>query len=180
MDDLLQIEYPDRVIAIKEIKTASDITDSFVSAMKAAVETLDSDLLVETSDEEGIARREKILGISPSDTDTLDDRRYAVLVKWYDDGVYTEQRLRERLNRLVSADMYTLTIDTQNQLLTLKISLKSKAMIDTIKDMIESIVPLHVKLDISLLYNSWTMISGMTWTALSANTWQHWREDVLE
>jgi hypothetical protein len=177
--ELNNIEYPEKVINIKDVKAASDVTDKMMSILTGYLDEMDENILVETADEVGIARREKILGITPLDTATLEERRYNVLVKWYDKGVYTEKTLRDSLTKLVGSDMYTLNIDTQNQILTLKISLKTKSMIKAVTDLVESIVPLHIVVNASLLYNNWDMLSTKTWSDLSAHTWQYWREEVL-
>ena len=63
----------------------------------AVDEVLDTQF-VSTAGERGIARYEKIFGITPMDTDTLDERRFRVLAKINAQLPFSIRRLRQQLS----------------------------------------------------------------------------------
>lgn len=65
-----------------------------------------------TADEKGISRYEEILGILPSDTDTLEMRRARVHDRWINKLPYTVRTLEDRLTELLGGDhKFSLTSD---------------------------------------------------------------------
>lgn len=75
-----------------------------LAKVTTAINNLNADLHIATATEEGIARREKIYGIKPSDTATLEERRFALRLRAADSREYTEKYLRQQLDNLVGAD----------------------------------------------------------------------------
>lgn len=63
---------------------------------------------IETADEYGISRFEKLLKIYPSKDDTLESRRLRVQVRWFDELPYTLITLLEKLIMLCGKDNFTL------------------------------------------------------------------------
>ena len=173
------IEYPEHVFNIKEIRALSVAIDIEMEKLGIELDNMDLDTSIEESTERGIARREKILGIVPYDTATLEDRRQVVATLWSDRAVYTEEYLRRYLARTIGESNYRLTVDYTNQTFKLLISLENKILFGTVKDFMEKIVPLHVTLDVDLLYNTWGKIPPRTWDDVDEQNWSHWKSDVL-
>ncbi len=75
-----------------------------------------------TADEDGLSRYEEMMGIYPSEEDTLESRRLRVQTKWFNSVPYTMKAFIQRLEALcgvgnfeISGDFetgYTLRIDT--------------------------------------------------------------------
>ena len=63
---------------------------------------------IETADEYGISRFEKLLKIYPSKDDTLESRRLRVQIRWFDELPYTLITLLEKLIMLCGKDNFTL------------------------------------------------------------------------
>lgn len=80
---------------------------------------------IDTADEYGIGRLEKMLGILPMDTDTLEIRRLRVKLRWNNTIPYTLRALKNKLAELVGdtgylvdaseLDRYKIGIDIINQ-----------------------------------------------------------------
>lgn len=133
-----------------------------------------------TATEEGIVRREKIYGIVPSDTATLEERRFALRLRAADSREYTEKYLRQQLDNLVGADNYRMTINYEELSMQLLLSLGSKAKETEVKKLLSAVVPLHINLAFSLLYNTWEQVTnGKAWDELKAKTWNDWKENPL-
>ena len=75
----------------------------------AADAVLDAQFL-STAGEYAIQRYEKIFGITPMDTDTLDERRFKVLTRINTQLPFSVRRLRQQLATLCGADGYKLEV----------------------------------------------------------------------
>lgn len=173
------IEYPAHVWNMEEIKALSAVIDKWITADCNELDSMDNNLFVLTSDLAGVKRRENILGISPLDSDTLEERRYKVLLKWYDTYPYTEADLNNRLTRLCTDGNYSLTIDSTAMTLEVKLGLSNKKNFTAMLELLEELVPLHIATTVSLLYNRNSTLSQFTHAQLAAYTHTQLREDVL-
>lgn len=75
----------------------------FVLVWKAADEIL-ANQFQSTADEKGISKYEEMLGIFPSDTDTLEMRKARVHDRWINKLPYTVRTLEDRLTELLGGD----------------------------------------------------------------------------
>lgn len=66
---------------------------------------------IETATEYGIARLEKIAGLTPTEGETLDSRRFRLLAKYTEKVPYTDETLEERLASLCGSGNYTIVRD---------------------------------------------------------------------
>lgn len=73
----------------------------FVLVWVAAEQVLQNEF-IETADEYGISRFEKILNILPSKEDTLESRRSRVQARWFNTVPYTMKALISKLIALVA------------------------------------------------------------------------------
>ena len=97
----MQLEYPEIILEIDEIKAIYDAEEDVGTAVTKEIENTDLDIAISTATENGIARREKVMGIKAQDTDTINDRRFRVMIKWYDDYPYTLNDLLKRMDNLI-------------------------------------------------------------------------------
>jgi Uncharacterized protein conserved in bacteria (DUF2313). len=177
---LVNVELPEHVTNIKDISEYLKAKDIQMEKLSAAYDEVEADILISTSYESGIARREKILGITPQSTYTLDERRFIVMSLWYDTVPYTEKKLRQRLDNLCGAGNYVLTIDYANQTATCKLNLGSKNNYSAMCKLLDDLLPVHIVLTTTLLYNTHRVLSAYTHKQLSAYTHQQLRENVFE
>lgn len=107
----VNVEYPEAILNIKDIKASIDAGDKVGDVLERALFELDNDICIRSSEESGITHREKILGINPRDTDSIEDRRLEVLLRWYDSPLYTETVLRQKMDATLGENQYVLNID---------------------------------------------------------------------
>ena len=75
----MEFEVPQVISNIKEITAVYNMNDKIdLTQLTAALE---DDLLTFTATLRGIKRREREYGITPKDTDTLEDRRYRIFLE---------------------------------------------------------------------------------------------------
>lgn len=173
----IKVNYPEIVLGIRDVKAAIDAGDKVGTMLEKAVEELDANISIKTAAESGIARREKILNIKPLDSASLEDRRLEVLLRWWSMPMYTENTLRQKLDSVLGAGQYTLTIDLEQKIVSCQIELTRKLMITAIQDLFEQMIPLDYLLDISLRYNQYKRFVIYTYAQLKSYTHKQLREE---
>lgn len=138
----IKITYPDVVLNIKDIKTSIDAGDKVGNVLESHVQEMINNITIKESELSGIEHRERVLGIKPLDTATLEERRLEVLIRWYDMPLYTERVLRQKLDAVLGEGNYTLEIDLDKKTVSCLTGLTSQKMIKSIGDMLEQMVPL--------------------------------------
>ena len=134
---------------------------------------------ISTAGETAIARYEKIFGITPMDTDTLDERRFKVLAKINAQLPFSVRRLRQQLETLCGADGYRMEIDGGKYTLTVKVALTAKRNQQAVEELLADIVPANMVCTTSLLYNQHAYLTRFTHAQLALLTHFEIREEVL-
>lgn len=142
----------------------------------AADAVLDAQFL-STAGEYAIQRYEKIFGVVPQDTDTLDERRFKVLTRINTQLPFSVRRLRQQLETLCGADGYKLELDRYT--LTVKVALTAKRNQQAVEELLADIVPANMVCTTSLLYNQHADLTRFTHAQLAALTHFAIREEVL-
>mgnify|MGYP001501807063 CR=1 FL=1 len=174
------IEYlPEVFREIKEIKVVTHVQDKENAEINKNAEDLYKDQFVVIATEKGIARYEKMLGLTYKGTDTLEDRRFRVLTEYNKQLPYTKVTMKQTLESLCGKDGYRLKIDYENNILTLKIALTAKSQFETLQEYMENVTPLNFILDVALLYNQHKLLSQFTHAELANYTHLELREEVL-
>ena len=144
----------------------------------AADDVLDAQF-VSTAGERGIERYEQIFGITPMDTDTLDERRFKVLAKINAQLPFSVRRLKQQLATLCGEDGYKLEIDGGKYTLIVKVALTAKRNQQAAEELLADIVPANMVCTTSLLYNQHSDLTRFTHAQLALLTHFEIREEVL-
>lgn len=177
---LINVQYPEVVLNIKDVKASVDAGDKMSEILERHLIELDNNINIMTSEESGIARREKILGINPPDTASLEDRRLEVLIRWYDTPVYTEVTLRNKLDSVLGKGNYRLTIDLDTKTVSCQIELTRRLMFKSVEELFEQMVPLDYLIDITLRYNQHITLAQYTHAQLGERTHFALRNEALD
>lgn len=176
---LINVQYPEVILNIKDVKAAIDAGDTVGEVLENCLDELDSNITIKDAAESGIAHRENILGIKPPDTSSLEDRRLEVLLRWYDTPVYTETTLRQKLDTTLGAGQYVLTIDLDAKIVSCLVELTRSKMIKSVQDLFEQMIPLDYLLSILLRYNQYKDLRKYTYNQLKHRTWEQLRNEVI-
>ena len=144
----------------------------------AADAVLDAQFL-STAGEYAIPRYEKIFGVVPQDTDTLDERRFKVLTRINTQLPFSVRRLRQQLATLCGADGYKLEVNGAVYTLTVKVALTAKRNQQAVEELLADIVPANMVCTTSLLYNQHADLTRFTHAQLALLTHFEIREEVL-
>lgn len=164
---------------IREYKLIMSDGDIENKDLYTAVADLKNNQYITTMNEAGAARYEKMLKIVTKGTDTLEDRRFRILSLYLKQLPYTKIRLEQDLMMLCGVDGYTMAIDYESYILTVRIDLKAKAMFQTVWEYLNSVVPLNMIIDLRLLYNEHHFLHSFTHEELAGFTHQQIREEVI-
>lgn len=176
----VNVEYPEVILNIKDVKAAIDAGDKVGDILERALFELDNDICIRSSEESGIAHREKILGINLRDTDSIEDRRLEVLLRWYDSPLYTETVLRQKMDATLGENQYVLKINLNTKTVFCLVELTRKRMQKSVIDMLDQMVPLDYLISVALRYNTWKKINeNLTWQQALQKTWRMMKEEVL-
>lgn len=149
-----------------------------IDALWEASKKVLSDQFVSTATEDGISRHERILGIVPKGTRTLDDRRFAVLTRMNEQLPYTLPSLKHKLENLCGKDGYSVECDVKNFILKVRIALTARNNYDAVCEMLKKVVPANMVIDVSLMYNQHKKFVSYTHEQLKAFTHYQLRNEV--
>ena len=138
-----------------------------------------NDQFISEATENGIARREEMLGITPFATDTMDDRRFRLFSRYMEDIPYTRKSLINMLTSLCGEDGYQLVITTGSFSVSVKVALTAKKQVDSVRELLERILPYNMTFTVDLLYNTWGQIGAYTHVQLSVYTHNQLRNEVM-
>lgn len=135
---------------------------------------------INTADEYGISRFEKILGIQALKSDTLEFRRAVVLSKWNPQIPPTMKGIKETLKLLCgSEENFIIHYDNDTYNLSVKIALVRKEMREESYLLLKSLIPENINLEVTLLYNTYGFLSRCRHRELEALTYKQVRDEVF-
>lgn len=115
----------------------------FVLVWNAADRVLQNEF-IESADEYGISRFEKILNILPSTKDTLESRRARVQVRWFNTIPYTMKAFLAKLVALCGDSDFTVTKEYENYTVTILTNLELFGQVEELEHIIESMMPCNM------------------------------------
>ncbi|MDE6111214.1 MAG: YmfQ family protein [Eubacterium sp.] len=170
---------PDVLKNITEMQAVMKAETPIVQAMWNACEDCMNDQFISEATENGIARREKMLDITPYATDTLEDRRFRLLSRYNENTPYTRKSLANMLATLCGEDGYRLTILTSEFTVKVRVALTVKEQAESVSELLERILPYNMAFSVELLYNPWKRFGPYTWGDTNIHTWKELKEEVL-
>ena len=174
------IEYVPPILAeTREFKAIFAAENVEIERLRTSYLNLFADQFIQTATENGIARLEKIMGIVPKGTDSLEVRRFRLLARKQEKLPYTKWTLPEQLAALCGDDGYSLNIDHTARKISVRVALTVKGMYDAVELLLLKQRPANMVIDLTLLYNQWVTLATKTWAELSGITWYQARNEVV-
>ena len=171
--------FPDVLKDVREFNMLDKAeTPELKSLYECIAEVLDNGF-IETAKEKGVARAEKIVGLSPRATDTLEERKFNVLAKYNEDLPYTVTKLNELLSILCGEKGYHLEINNSEFKLTVKVELTSKKSKTSVEELLERVMPVNMVLCVTLMYNQHKTVGKLANVELRKYTHNGIREEAL-
>ena len=131
--------------AYKEPVAALDAENPEFYLMWSAVDRVLRNRFIETADEYGLSRYEKMLGIYPSAEDTLESRRSRVRSKWFNKIPYTMTTLLSKLEVLCGDTDFILTHNFNvGYTLTIQTALEKFGQVEELESILREMLPENI------------------------------------
>lgn len=179
MHKRLQDYLPEILLKTYEFPLLCDTEQPEIDRLHDAADAVLDAQFLSMAGEYSIARYEKIFGVVPQDTDTLDERRFKVLTRINTQLPFSVRRLRQQLATLCGADGYKLEVSGGKYTLSVKVALTAKRNQQAVEELLADIVPANMVCTTSLLYNQHADLTRFTHAQLALLTHFEIREEVL-
>ncbi len=179
MHKRLQDYLPEILLKTYEFPLLCDTEQPEIDRLHDAADAVLDAQFLSTAGEYAISRYEKIFGVVPQDTDTLDERRFKVLTRINTQLPFSVRRLRQQLATLCGADGYKLEVSGGKYTLSVKVALTAKRNQQAVEELLADIVPANMVCTTSLLYNQHADLTRFTHAQLALLTHFEIREEVL-
>lgn len=158
------------------------------AALEKENEEIDTDinklfcnLFILFADADGIKAYEDIMGVKPSDNQTLEERKSYLLNKITSYPPYTKIWLNEKLEFLIGA--YGFEIDIWNWLYEVNITLEqaNRAYVDAVKEVFKDL-PANLKTTVTVRKNLYAMLKSakLTYATLEAYTHEQLQDSLIK
>lgn len=139
-----------------------------------------ADQFILEATESGVRRWESMLGVSPKDTDSLDERKFRILTKLNQELPYTLRKLELALTNLCGADGYSVEMNATEYHIEVKLAVSNASNYQEVVDLLEKMIPANLTQFVKIMYNSNATISLMTHAQLAAYTHEQLKSEVFE
>lgn len=169
--------FPDHISNIEEFKRIAAAYDTELRLVWMALGALYNNQYFDTMDEATCARWEKLMGIIPTDDDTLASRRMTIKGRWTSSLPYTRPKFRDVLNSMVG-DHYRMAISVPEKTLDIGITLAGMSKVDYVYEIMRAMAPADMEVTVRIVYNKWQRFLRETWGTLQPYTWGSLHEDA--
>lgn len=149
MNDVNLVEYlPPFLREYRELKAVMNAENPEFLAVYSAADRVLKNEFIETADEYGISRFEKMLNILPSKEDTLDSRRSRVQARWFTELPYTMRAFLEKLSGLSEYGNITVSTDFDHYMVRIDTDFELYGQTDEIERLVELMLPCNISADL--------------------------------
>lgn len=174
------IHLPKFLQQYREMKILCEQYDRWIDRIWKLVDELYCNQFIPTATEAGISRYEKIFGIVKNDTDTLEDRRFVLMMAVTQQLPYTYANLMIKLNTLLGDDGYTLDLINEEYRIEIRVGLKVKDKEESVLKLLRRELPANMIIDVDLDYNDHKALEEFTYDHLAQWSHDHIRNEVLK
>lgn len=181
MDRELIAYLPGLMQDYEEMKQIMQAEQPCVEALWEACDMLMKEAFLDTETETGAEVWERILEITPKDTDSLELRNFRIKGRLNEDLPYTDRTLERQLLALCGENRYTKELTSENGLtMKIRVALVARELKAEVIALADRIVPAQIVLDIELMYNINSALKRATYRQLKKFTHLQIKEIVLE
>lgn len=135
---------------IKEFKEIAIAEEPELRYILEAIDRTLANMFIDTMDESAVSRYERMMGIYPDASDTLDTRRFRVKTKWNDYVPYTETELYRRLVSICgSPDLFDIEEHYKEYLLKVTTHVGVKGSFDMVASTLDDMIPANLLLELA-------------------------------
>jgi len=139
-----------------------------------------ADQFILEATESSVKRWESMLGVSPKDTDSLDERKFRILTKLNQELPYTLRKLIQVLTNLCGVDGYSVELNAAEYHIEVKLAVSNASNYSEVENILNKMIPANMTQYIRIMYNANTVLSQFTHEQLSAYTHEQLRSEVFD
>lgn len=174
----LLIDYLPPILGeVREMRTVMDAEQPEVDQLWAAFRRVLDAGFIQNADSKGLSRWEKMIGIRPKGTDTLESRRVRILARINELLPYTFRALRQMLAALCGPNGFRTVLYPERYYLEVYVALSVKGLKQEVQALLERVVPANIVLFVSLDYNQYRDLHPYTHEQISRLSYQSVRDD---
>lgn len=155
---------PDFYRDIPELQAVCAGYDSLFKQVFGIIDQSKLNIYIETMDEESIYHWEMIIGVDHNGT--LDDRRFRLRLRMYNELPYTRYHLEDLITLFVPKEQFALNIDTSVPSVDLLIAYHSEHQAKSLYDFMCRVTPASMVMSVGRLENIYDDISQFTYQEL--------------
>lgn len=172
-------EAPEIIMKIPDIAELYGINDVQNQNLEETVEEMGKNMFLDQMEEPMVARWEAMLKITPLGNETLNDRRFRVKTKAVGKPPYSLRVIKRKLDT-ICPEANTMTVSAGEEKVEIKLALKSKKMLEDVRELMEETLPLNMVYNVEIIWNQHLTLSKFTHGELRGSTHKSIREEVFE
>ena len=162
----------------RELATIMETEQVEIDRLWLEAENALADQFILEATENGVKRWESMLGISPKDTDTLDERKFSILTKLNAELPFTLRKLESTLSNLCGNDMFSVEIFAAEYHVEVKLGLKNEKNYQEVVNVLKKMIPANMTQYVQIMYNGNDILARFTHEELAAYTHKQLRNEV--
>ena len=163
----------------RELKSIMDTEQVEVDYLWLKVEDALCDQFILDATEHGVKRWESMLGISPKDTDSLNERKFRILTKLNQELPYTLRKLEQALTNLCGNDMFSINVNSAEYHIEIKLGVGNQNNYQEVVDVLKKMIPANMTQRVQIMYNNHNVLSKFTYAEMTAYTHERLRNEVF-
>ena len=151
-----------------------------IDGMWSAFQDIFADQYIMDATVNGVKRWETMIGVSPKDTDTLDERKFRILTILNQELPYTLTRLKEVLITLCGVDGFFIELKPSEYHIEVKLALGNISNYQDVVDLLKKMIPANMTQVVQIMFNTHETLAQFTHQFMSAYTHDQLRKEVFE
>lgn len=147
---------------VREYQALMNSEQPEISGLFLQIENALDNQFVLTANEYGVKRWEKLLSIVPKMTDTLDDRKSAILSKLAEQLPYTYRMLERLLTGICGENGFSIHLEHARYRLWVELETKAISRFYDVDRMLRRVIPANLTVDLSVNYNRHYQLKAFT------------------
>lgn len=171
--------FPEWLREFREIKILANIQQKQSEKLWNKLESLRNNNCLDTLDENGCSRWEKMLSLNVKDTSTIEERRAQIKGRLAEQRPFTKIKLKEMLAAICGESGFKLEIKPSEYKVKIKVTVNNIDKQEAIDGLADRVLPANLIYIIEIIYNTYQQASALTFGQLSAYTFKQLREETI-
>ena len=153
---------PQIIENMEEFQVLALAEGGIIKEIEQATRQMEQEQWIQTSTMRGLERREKMMGISKREGESLEEKRKRILYLWNHHGPYTYGTLLLWLDGFCGAGNYVISLNYNIYMLQVVLNLSVKQLQNEILKNMRKVIPSNLVLVVLVDYNTYLKLKPLT------------------